>query len=497
MDLGDEAWLNCIMRSFASAGWVVIATWLAACSFTPAQVADDGDDDTDGDVDPIQDAGDGFGADGSQACLERCDGDELISCDGLQVTETVCSLGCVESPTPHCAEIDPSNLASLDDLSGVSGTFDFDADTTYLIDTDTGEVYAVDSDYEKKEVLRLGGQGLTDGVRFRIVDDELAVLAVSSLAVPEDATIAGYGERALIILSAGEVEIDGFINWMPGICGTSGGSILLSRGCGGPGGGDGGAHDLAGAVATGCAPGGAGSLEGFGRDTGGAGGGLATSGASGGASGMSAAALPSSRTSCTSATLEPLQGGSGGGAAGGSYGGGGGGALQITSLVRIRVGSGATVYVGGAGGKGSLDSGGGQGGGGGGGGSGGGLLLEAPTVSLTAARLVASGGGGGGGRLASDPGEDTEFDGEWGTWNRPAAGGEGSGTGPGSGRGGAGGYMNSPTSSPATAGASGGDGTGGGGGGVGYIRINTSSGAIANDDATLAGWVTYGELVVE
>ncbi len=483
MDPGYEACLNHRMGMYGAALGVMSALTLVACAFTPGQLADDGDGGVDSDaLDP--DAAPGL-PDAAEACVAGCNAaGALVTCDGDQAVVTPCELGCLPTSAPHCASLDPSNLAGLADLVGVTGTVAFVAAERHYVDTDTGELYYIDNsgNADVRVVLRPGTIGVDAGISFRRVDDGTAVLGVASLALPADATLVGHGSRALIILAASTVEIDGTIDFMPGICTASGTMFGTSRRCGGPGAGSGGSSGSAG---TGCAGGGGGSNGG--DENGGAGGGMATAGGPGGGTATKPAAMPTAITTCAPATLEPLRGGSGGGAGapnGGSYGGGGGGGLQLTSLVSIQLGDNAEIYAGGAGAKGTTVT----NRGGGGGGAGGAVLLEAPMVSLGGASLIASGGGGGGGRVASPAGALNERDGTWGNGIGPAAGGLGDPGG--AGNGGPGAFAAS------AAGAGGGnvDGTGGGGGGLGRIRINSRSGQVSTSMAVLAGAVSQGPL---
>lgn len=139
--------------------------------------------------------------------------------------------------------------------------------------------------------------------------------------------------------------------------------------------------------------------------------------------------------------------------------GAGGGAVQLSSLVSIKVRTGAGIHVGGGGGNGACDF--NNGDGGGGGGSGGMIFLEAPTVQV-AGILAANGGGGGSGGADPDvgnPGANANFN------ANPAPGGS-TGGGSTGGNGAAG-------TTGATSGVCGSGGCSGGGGGVGRIWLRT------------------------
>ncbi len=352
-------------------------------------------------------------------------------------------------------EIQPSNGIGLGLLDGVTESLLLVAPDDYVVDTDTGAIRR----YRDDLTLRPEGQGVIAGIGYYPIGLDLAVVAVDSLTIEPEVYLTGVGRRSLILLSRGEVYVQGAID-VSAICFDG------RLECGGAGGGIG-ARSL-GETATGCAPGGNGadvSIGGIGGigGTGGGGGGMASAGGHGGA-GLDGAAAgfagDNTTGRCPGASLEPLLGGSGGGAGGGlvgGIGGGGGGAVQITSLTRISlIGVASNFYLGifanGAGGGRAQD------GGGGGGGSGGAILLEAPSVILDSVFVSATGGGGGAGGLAS-----RTVDGESGREDGMVASG---GTGDGAGGDGA------VATEASMAGVGGGPRTGGGGGGLGIVRIN-------------------------
>jgi hypothetical protein len=412
--------------------------------------------------------------------------------------------GCTFEPSQPGFEVEgsfvPSSGASLDDLTGVTGGLVLEPDSVVVLDTDTGAI----TDYTEATVamgvralrsrvagwqasllpageitVREPGQGVDGGIGFRLLDDELSVLAVNELKVGQDAVLLLVGNRGVVLLSAGDVNIQGIVDASAPCDGET-----LS--CGGPGAGNGAEEQQD--QATGCAPGesGEGSIASAAR-TGGGGGGFATDGATGGTAG-SGTALGGAGGSlelgeCPGESLQPLRGGGGGGAGSfddsGGGGGGGGGALQITSLTRIVLDAPASsmflgIFANGAGGGGAID------GGGGGGGAGGAILLEAPEITADAVYVVANGGGGGGGGIAGTE----NLDGENGTQNGAvAAGGLGDFDG---GSGGTG--MSSPGN-----GEGGGLNTGGGGGSVGIIRVHVAPGRFSRASAVFSPEPQIGE----
>ena len=404
----------------------------------------------DADVEAGADAGDLDAAveldagplDAGPACTPRCSGETLEDCASTGMTTPVaCSLGCIETGgVGACGRIRPSHV--LDPTLLFAGTAAVDVTTTsYTIDTDTGEIR------DGATVLRAAGAaGDVTGIVFRTAVQgdtapELGIFAMRSFRVAAGATVTGIGVRALVILSAESVTIDGVID------------IGALGNTGGPGGGNGG-RDRNGAAGPGGGAGG--ELRGaFGeRQSAGGGGGHSGAGGQGGdhevlvgsdaPGGVGGAAIADGDGAV-------LHGGGGGGAganaANGGPGGGGGGALQITSAASVTVSATGIVRAPGGPGEGGDRS-------GGGGGAGGTVFLEGTNVAVLGI-VVANGGGGGGG------------DGDiFRAPNDGARGGDaitvaGGGSGAGAGSGGAGG------AGATLGGVDGGDARGGGGGGGG------------------------------
>jgi len=388
----------------------------------------------------------------------------------------------IDASTPDacaasCESIVPSNGVDQDQLSGVTTGLAFGAGSTSTINTDDGQVVTGGG-----TIVRGPGGGVVDGVRFEQLSGSVAVLGVSELFLAQDAYVRVVGSRALIVLSAGNVTINGAID-------VSGGCIAGGVTCAGPGGGTGTPHE--GTPATGCAPGGnGGGGNGLPPETGGGGGSFGTAGGPGGGDGASdpggvAGVLPGT---CSGATLVPLMGGGAGGSGGidgdGGDGGGGGGGLQITSYTRIDlIGPGMAgrpvgIIASGAGGRGGEAS-----DGGGGGGAGGGILLESPVINLSNATVAANGGGGGGG--GNDPDGSIGQSGLFGS--AQAVGGDDDR------QGGSGGSADGA----ATGGEGGGDDCGGGGGGTGIIRFNVGqTGLILDPNVVISPAFTRGDLTV-
>lgn len=435
----------------AGVWWRCLLATLVGCGFTVPVAPDGGGGGGDG--------GGGGGADG--ACAPPCSA--IV-------------------PSNH-ADTAPLDDAELPDL--ILDGRDQDATTTvWRIYTDTGYIEHGLTGSDALAPYRAPGQGEDPATHltFLHVGATMAVLFVDRLVIAPQVRFEGYGTRALIVIARGAIEVDGEIDFSAGWIapGSPGNLVDVTRG--GPGGGDGASHGVAERIAGGC---GGGSTGGGGDGDDGSGGGGGGGGLAGGKGGDKAAPSDvggSGGGACLTPELIPLLGGGGGGAGdiagGGGDGGGGGGAIQLTSLVSIRVAG--IIDVGGKGGRAQLlnDE------GGGGGGAGGGILLEAPSVTIDRAVLVANGGGGGSGRVADNHGQQGALS------TTPADGGLGSGGGGADGRGGNGGAG----MTAATAGDDHNPGGGGGGAAAGVIRINTDGGA-STVDAVISPTFTSGLLI--
>lgn len=301
------------------------------------------------------------------------------------------------------------------------------------------------------------GMPLPQGATFTSIpqgqgEPELAVLRVGSFATATG-EVRVIGERALVIVSAGDVVIGGTLN---------AGAAESTPGAGGygPGAGPG--------------SGGNGGSRGSYSDSGGGGGGYGTDGLRGGHAEGGSAGGGGGGGTYGGPRIPVLEGGSGGGRGGNggcqdNEGGAGGGAVQIYSATMIRI-DGILSAGGGGGGRGPGCSG-SNAGAGAGGGAGGALLLQAPVVE-NMGMIAANGGGGGGGGssgFSGRPGWNARF-------GATAAPGGGT-TGAYGERGGDGAYATTaaePGNDALGSGINGGN-AGGGGGGVGRIYILTTS----------------------
>jgi hypothetical protein len=388
-----------------------------------------------------------------------------------------CAIGC-ESDGTSCLAFDPSNLDDLSLLTTAAAPLEIETGT-WVLDTDVA-------------VLRDDAGTTVTNQPFTVIEGApgLVVWSIDRLAIAAAGTLRVVGDRALIILSATRITVDGTLD-------VSAGCNLLAPDrdrlwCGGPGGGDGGHRDSGNGRtdAGGCAPGGSGDAGSTRDEHGGGGGGFGTPGGDG--AGVDGTGADSEGgAACGEAGLEPLQGGSGGGVAGyfasgtddnRTAGGGGGGAVQLTARHAIDVTG--TIDASGEGGAGTAQFGtyeppGGDGGGGGG--AGGGILLEAPTVTIAAtARLVANGGGGGAGLTIDrrgERGQRVHVRALGGVNDDLSTGGAGA--------------IGDGTDEGATDGADPGDGGSGGGGGAGRIRLRSAElsqpgGAVVSPAATSA-----------
>jgi hypothetical protein len=421
------------------------------------------------------------------ACSPMCAGDTLMTCDGTG--PVTCDLGCLVQGAPHCAALVPSNGATeTDDLpAGASASLIVPANTVFILDTDTGAIAsAPSSDLTNFTPVRGAGQGVVDGISFRIAGG-IAIFGVEAVSVASTGYVRPFNNHPSVWLARRNVTINGTVDVSGGCVQVNG---TLIRNCPGPGGGSGGDVGL---VGTGCAPGGGSVHTSVGTDSGGGGGGFGKDGGDGGdGDGAHKGGGGGKSNGCTGATLEPLVGGGGGGGGGSTgganaVGGGGGGALQITSLggditIATTGNSAATLDAGGRGGGNT------GGAGGAGGGAGGGLLLEARKITLTSADLTANGGGGGAGRNGSSFGPGAKGS---TTSATPAPGGAADLGGKGGGGAGGAGNINAVNGDGPV------DGGGGGGGAVGRIRFNVRSSALTSSGGVISPAQTRGDPTVK
>jgi len=298
--------------------------------------------------------------------------------------------------------------------------------------------------------------GAMPSYQFKIVEQadssEVGVFAGKNILVAPSVTIIVEGQRPLVLLAPGNVQINGTIKAISdsirAYTGNAGGFSAPDgeqvRGQG-PGGGSGTSTDAGGGGF--CGKGGKGG------------------GATGAAGGVA----------YSNEELVPLIGGSSGGnGALGGFGGAGGGAVQVIAGGKLTLSATGVIHVGGGGG----------GWNGGGGGSGGAILLEGNEITI-AGTLAANGGGGGeGDATAGDNGLNASPD------AIPAPSGTGSATTDDDGGVGSAGDV--------LDGSPGGAVSGGGGGGAGRIRLNSRSGTAqltgVLSPAAESACVTQGEL---
>jgi hypothetical protein len=431
-------------------GFAAVAMIVPACGFNSPNLRDVPSDGAD-----IPDAPPDMFVHDAAPCsslIKTCVTTELLrECQqvGTLPRETVCDWGCDDTLANNgrCKVFTPSGGAvtqqDLDRPMAMAAGLQKRTFTSLLnagtINTETGQIQiGADS--------RGAGTGVINGVDFKVVNG-VGVFRFMELEIKGIQDIRATGSNALALVAIDKITIgDRTQIDMRGNCqgrnagpgGRSGGMANSN----GTGNGAGGAGDNTGV----CSGGGGGGNS----RTGGPGGGRLNGGGTTG-----------------NATISTLVGGAGGGGGGGNGGdgGGGGGAIQLVSNGPIVFDAGTLSQVGinagGCGGK--------AGNCGGGAGAGGVILLEGRTVDLSDTFFTVNGGGGGG--AANGTSGDMAQ-----TVNR-ANGGNG-GIGPGSnddgGDGGDGGDDGSTAGMGLVRDMRG----GGGGGGVGWIRINTKSGAI-------------------
>ncbi len=330
---------------------------------------------------------------GSASCNDDSDL-QVCNPDGSGVTVEPCAFGCSAVPEPHCLAFVPSNVAdrSLLCMDGLTAPALTPGAQYVVADTETGGIYQLDGEGNfMPPMIREEGEGLDSGIHFSVQAQPeeapaLGIFSLQALTVPAGVALMGIGDNALVILSCGDVIIQGYI---------VAGSVVVTDEYGnryvvpGPGG-----------FRSGLGPGAGGDGGSGSSSTSGGGGGAGFGGPGGaGAAGVyysSVAAGGAGGEPYGRPELVPLFGGSGGGLGAGNtgsygYGGPAGGALQVSTPASIAIQPGAAVEACGWGGIGAR-----PGGAGGGAGSGGGILLEAHTLTLAAGCVVAANGGGGG-----------------------------------------------------------------------------------------------------
>ena len=352
-------------------------------------------------------SGDGASASCVSDCVQGCDGDDRVTCDGGKVRET-CLLGC-DATTMECHVLRPSNVgdAVAMDLGTSALSIGMTAEEVLIFDTDTGrvdrywpatgarmEVRAAVTDDVDAGIYheQLDGPGTKTPSGATIPD--LAVWVMDGLTVGTMGTIYFVGRRAAVLLVEGDVLVEGRINARAARLKDTDGSDLFVDG---PAAGGGAVSESG----RGYGGGREGRRGGDNRDSGGGGGSFGSPGGRGGEAESGTTAAPGPVYG--NAELVPLYGGSAGGAGAddsNAAGGDAGGALQISVGGRLTVAADAIIDASGRGGFGAI----GPYGGGGGGGSGGGLLLEAAVISIAGIVGVPGGGGGGGAALGSPNG---------------------------------------------------------------------------------------------
>ena len=352
-----------------------------------------------------------------------CVGNDVHRCDatGMETVET-CAQGCIDTPAPHCAYLEPRYLPEICDMPATSS---LTIDQSGTLDTD------LDTNCNGGVVTQAGGPAICVLHYSTITIGAAATLKVAS---SQNQNMAGTG-RALALVADDMLDVDGMLDLSADgyVSGPGGGNAFSGGTINAPNGG-----------------GGAGS-----KTDGGAGGSATADGgaANGGASTTDPGALTA------------LLGGSK------ATGGGGGAATLISCHGRVSV-------------TGLIDAGGGGGIGGyhlfsttpgGGGGAGGYVVLQGLDVSVTG-EMYANGGGGGAGANGSGTGTSVQ-DGHDGSLSESVAA-SGGNAQSGAGSGGAGGIAGIASQQPGNGRRStvSGDGAGGGGGSVGWLQSYTPAG---------------------
>lgn len=264
----------------------------------------------------------------------------ICGADGVPVPSESCEFGCLQTPTAHCAHLEPRYLPSICDAPG---TGDFTIATAATLGTD----------------LDLN---CTGGVVQQSPGPDICVVRAHTINITSGGYLTGSGKRALALVADRSLNVEGTID-------------VSARGnISGPGGGT---------IASGGGPS---------PDRGGGGAGFGIAGAPGGSALSDGGAANGGAASMNPALLSVL--------IGGPYnGGGGGGALMLVSC-RDTVSVKGVVASGGGGGYAGHFVPPNTAKPGNGGGAGGNVVIQGMDISVTG-KLFANGGGGGGGKPVS------------------------------------------------------------------------------------------------
>lgn len=353
--------------------------------------------------------------------MQACGGNTLYSCDASgSATPLMCDAGCVDSPTPHCAELDPRYLPGACDQPG-QGTLHVDADRILDTSVDTNCTGLVHQ---------------SSGPDICLVRYDSAVITAGATLHVTNTSQAGSKDnvknRPLAIVVDHDLVIDGVID------AAAKGSIS------GPGGG----YVLAGDNTQG-------AIQGFG------GAGSGTPGGNGGTFQADGGAQNAGPQLGNPLGLASFVGGSA------NFGGGGGGLLLVSCRGAVNISG--IVNVGGGGGLSGDPANVFACGSGTGGGAGGNVSIEAVDIAVTGS-LFANGGGGGAGCVSSNANAGANGDDAPLSDVMPARGGVAV---TGGGSGGKGGIGTSPPGDGRAAIMSAGGYPGGGGGSVGWLLTST------------------------
>ncbi|NMC71404.1 MAG: hypothetical protein GYA57_15240, partial [Myxococcales bacterium] len=217
---------------------------------------------------------------------DTCASDVIRRCrpDGGGFDEVWCAFGCSGSGSSvRCFELDVPNVADDSLLWAGTAPFSAPAARAVLFETDTGAIRAWDAVGAELPRIRAAGEGDIDGIGFAVESQgggapDLGIWSFGEFRVPAGLDVIGRGSRAMVVLSAGEVRIEGRV-LVGGSEAVLAGATWVGHDEAGPGGWPGGAAESRGGGPGG---GGAGS-EGSGSvDSGGGGGGYGGVGGTGG-----------------------------------------------------------------------------------------------------------------------------------------------------------------------------------------------------------------------
>ncbi|MBN8615302.1 MAG: hypothetical protein J0L92_32200, partial [Deltaproteobacteria bacterium] len=126
-------------------------------------------------------------------CRARCEASTLVECVADVEQRSSCALGCVETPSPHCGELVPTNLPDES----------FESSTDVVLGPGEFGILSIDT------TMCTGVPGLVR--RTQGDDSPICVLEGRTVTVPMEAVVFLRGTAPFAIAATGEVSIAGLL----------------------------------------------------------------------------------------------------------------------------------------------------------------------------------------------------------------------------------------------------------------------------------------------